>query len=327
MIRMHPCLHALATALLLLACQNAGAASFEDCLLDLARDPDNAELTVAELHSRCQSAAGTAVSAAPKPGLDDVPAGQPGTARFSEFFEPYKNSYLLFGSMRNRQGGEPFSGKTLDIKFELGLKFRLFPERPGFEKLQPLYFGYAQKSWWDIAESSAPFREHNYNPELFWDYSKTSNRNGFNFIGQFIDRIGYEHQSNGRDGDGSRSWDRLYLQRDFRVSNRLSLGFKAWNLVNVGELNRDITDYMGDLRVDGSFRPNDRLTVKASAWQGRRTSKLTYQLDFIYSIPEWVNSQFMLSYHDGYGDALVSYNQKTTSLRAGLYFPVSLGGN
>jgi phospholipase A1 len=303
----------------------AGNTALESCWIEQLRQADNNLLTVLAVKQRCQSERPVEAMAAPSAPVAAPTAGVPAfeRGRFNDFFEPYKETYLLTGAMRNEDGSDPFSGKTADIKFRLGMKFRLFPALPAFEPLAPLYFGYSQESWWDVAESSAPFREHNYNPEVFWDYSKTSNRNGLNFVGRLIDQVGYEHQSNGEDGASSRSWDRLYIQSQFQLNDRLQVGIKAWEEFNTGDLNTDITDYLGNIRLNAAFQANDHLTVRANAIQGWETSKISYQLDLVYRIPEWVNSQFMLSYYEGYGEALISYNQKTSSLRAGLYFPIS----
>ncbi|MBT8440471.1 MAG: phospholipase A [Gammaproteobacteria bacterium] len=307
--------------------------AMDSCLLNLLHQPQNNNLTALEIKQACQAQlldiqpAALTVSEADPGSLQQPNRVRPELARFNAFFEPYKDTYFIAGRMNGDDGYQPFSGDTADIKFALGLKFRLFPDLPVFDSLAPLYFGYSQKSWWDIAESSGPFREHNYNPEVFWDYSKTSNRNGFNFVGQLVDQIGFEHQSNGLDGSESRSWDRLYLQRDFQVTDRFNLEVKAWKDVNSENFNKDITDYLGNLKLSASYQPNERLVVNFKAQQGWETSKLSYQLDFVYRLPEWVNSQFMLSYYEGYGEALISYNQKTSSLRAGLFFPISFNGN
>ncbi|MBL4820876.1 MAG: phospholipase A [Gammaproteobacteria bacterium] len=318
----------LSLAALLWPIPSTSAETLDKCLLQQIHQPANEALSVLEIKNYCLSQ--LSISSPDTNSIETPPPiiniQEYRQARFSEFFEPYKESYLVFGSMKNSDGGTPFSGETLDIKFELGMKFRLFPDQPIFQGLAPLYFGYSQKSWWDIAESSAPFKEHNYNPEVFWDYSKTSNKNGLNFVGRYLDRVGYEHQSNGLDETKSRSWDRLYLQRSFNLSDQFSLSLKAWDVVNIGDENSDIEDYLGNLQLNASFRPNERLTIKLETMKGHKTSKYSYQLDFVYRIPEWVNSEFIISYYDGYGEALVSYNEKTSSLRAGFSFPVVLGG-
>ena len=55
-----------------------------------------------------------------------------------------------------------------------------------------------------------------------------------------------------------------------------------------------------------------------STVRGNRTGRFSYQVDFMYNPVSLVNMGFFLTYYNGYGEALVSYNQKTESLRAGL---------
>ncbi len=69
----------------------------------------------------------------------------------------------------------------------------------------PLFIGYTQLMFWELLSESVPFRDINYNPEVFYRFkldekSLTS-----------ID-AGYEHLSNGRDKDSSRSIHRMYLE-------------------------------------------------------------------------------------------------------------------
>jgi len=37
-------------------------------------------------------------------------------------------------------------------------------------------------------------------------------------------------------------------------------------------------------------------------------------MDLIFPMSQWVNSRFVLSYCNGFGEALTSYNKQTTSL-------------
>lgn len=59
-------------------------------------------------------------------------------------------------------------------------------------------------------------------------------------------------------------------------------------------------------------------------FKGTRTSTISYQLDLIVPITRLVNSKFFISYFDGYGEALINYNKRSKSLRAGFYFPLDL---
>lgn len=314
---------------------------FETCLLQALTDPGNDLLLVSQVKAYCEEsreaadlaaafrnegvevptvlANGQAVEQEVNSAIDyRMPAG------FREFFTPYKRNYILFGSMQNKDGGEPFSGKTLDIRFEIGMKFRVFQNQQSLQGLSPLYFGYSQKSWWDIAESSAPFKEHNYNPEFFWDFRDAGAQDAWlpYEFGTFVDRFGFEHQSNGQDGLESRSWDRLYAQKTLQLRDDLSVRLKAHIAMNEGDENADITDYLGNGEVQLTFEPNRDMDVILTSTKGHNRSKYNYQLDFVYTMGSWVNTKFMLSYYDGYGEALASYNEKTRSLRAGIYIPV-----
>lgn len=238
------------------------------------------------------------------------------------FFQPYKNNYISFGSMDNDDESTPFSGESLDIKFELGMKFRLFPQIKELEGLAPIKFGYSQKSWWDISEASAPFKEHNYNPEIFWDFTENLAKPSSTTRLHIFDTIGVEHQSNGRDGLDSRSWDRAYVSRNLRLNEAWSWTLKYWQVLNLGDYNQDIEDYLGNAEITTHLDVNNWVRVDLKTLLGRKSDKLSYQLDVIVPMSRWVNSRFYISYYSGYGEALISYNEKTTSLRAGFYFPL-----
>lgn len=294
----------------------------DDCLRDEVTRPENVARTVAELRRMC-----SAFRSAPA-GADTASAASPvrrsslSTVLDNPFFQPYKNNYIIFGSMKNHEGQATFSGKDLDIRFELGMQFSLFPHVDDFSALAPLKFGYSQRSWWDIAESSAPFREHNYNPEIFWDFERARQVFGRESSVGLLDQAGFEHQSNGRDGFESRSWDRLYVQKKFRFSEMFAWTVKVWDVVNLGDFNKDIEDYLGNVEITTHIDLNNWAAIDLRTSKGDETSKISYQLDLSIPMSRWVNSRFFISYHDGYGEALVSYDQKTTSLRAGFHFPL-----
>ncbi len=301
--------------------------TLESCLQEQVLLPQNESQTVGQLRAVC-----SARLESNSPAVESVSdsSGEPNYRRdypFSgelrnSFFQPYKNNYISFGSMENDDGSAPFSGKTLDIKFELGMKFGLFPDIEGLQALSPLKFGYSQRSWWDISEASAPFKEHNYNPEIFWDFTESLARPSNTPRLHLFDLLGFEHQSNGLDGTESRSWDRVYATRGLRLSEAWSWTFKYWQVVNLGDFNRDIEDYLGNAEITTHFDLNNWVQINLKTLLGRKSDNLSYQVDVIVPMSRWINSRFFLSYYEGYGEALISYNQKTSSIRAGFYFPL-----
>lgn len=288
------------------------------CLQIEVIKPENGARTVAELRAQCEAALTSMDTVNTDMAIENIVLGNIAPTRF---FRPYKDNYLIFGRMEMDDGSQPFSGEELDTKFELGLTFSLFQGRRNFDFLAPLHVGYSQKSWWNIAEDSAPFREHNYNPEIYWLFDQPERP----ILGRppFVDIIGLEHQSNGRDGTQSRSWDRLYAQKEFALLPQLSVGVKIWDILARDLNNDDIRRYMGNGELSLNFRPNDRTNLRWRVRRGSDVDTFSYSFDIYYRRPN-VNGAFFIQYHDGYGEALVTYNQKSRSLRGGFYFPLDV---
>jgi outer membrane phospholipase A len=330
---------------------SALAVPLEACLLAQALLEANNSLTVAEVRAACMAqiaalantagsqtasseAAGSETSGSGIAGIENISMPSATARSFvyeadsQRFFRPYKNNYLVFGGMKNHDDTPAFSGNNLDIKFELGMMFSLIPSSGSESGFIPLHIGYSQRSWWDISEPSAPFQEHNYNPEIFWDFTR-STRNTNSLLTNlrnlfFIDRIGVEHQSNGLNEERSRSWDRAYLEREFVFSEALSFNLKLWHVLNQGLYNEDITDFLGDAQLTTHINLNNMFDIDIKTMKGHETGKISYQVDLTLPMSQWVSSKLFLSYYDGYGEALINYNKRSKSLRAGFYFPLRL---
>ena len=104
-------------------------------------------------------------------------------------------------------GGFP-GGDKKEIKFQLSIKFPIAENLIG--KRDSLHFAYTHLSFWQAydQDGSSPFRETVHEPEVFmsfesdWEFLGLDNR---------IVQFGIVHQSNGRDGELSRSWNRVYM--------------------------------------------------------------------------------------------------------------------
>lgn len=294
--------------------------SLESCLQQQVLESANAAKTVAQLREYCEAVTGSLNTSATSTDAEQQ-AVVLDTNGLRGFFRPYKDNYLIFGRMRMDDDSTPFSGEELDTKFELGLTFSLFEGRENFDFLAPLHVGYSQKSWWNISEESAPFTEHNYNPEIYWQFQQPQRP----LLGNppFVDVVGLEHQSNGQAGLLSRSWDRVYAQKEIYLLPQLSVGIKVWDILGRDATNDDIRRYLGNGQLSVMFRPNDRTNLRWRIMRGSDVKTFSYTFDIYYRRPN-VNGAFFIQYQDGYGEALASYNQKSQSLRGGFYFPLDI---
>lgn len=137
-----------------------------------------------------------------------------------------------------------------DDQVKAQLSFKYDPFYAIFDNLG-LYLAYTQLMNWRLYDESSPFRDINFNPEVFWRLE--SNKNIFNNIDlgplDYFQLGIYEHKSNGKDGSKSRSMDRSYLQAQVSVGGTINVGMNLKVFVlyidRLEEENRDIQQYIG----------------------------------------------------------------------------------
>jgi phospholipase A1 len=202
--------------------------------------------------------------------------------------------------------------------FQLSAKHRLFNTR--------FYFAYTQISFWQAYDHhhSAPFRETNYNPELF--YRTKRHPFGSGFVG--LD-VGFEHESNGQIPPLSRSWNLLYVGPNYSRDNmlvylklryRIPESEKESPGAAVGDDNPDITDYLGylDFHVYYKFWSDQsvHLMVRGSVSEGRGGMYLIYSLP----VPGNSRSRICVRFSHGCGESMVDYNRSLSRLGVGIMF-------
>jgi phospholipase A1 len=310
----------------------AHAGVTEDCYLtEIANaSPDT---TVAELRALCEAEAVTA-------DADDVPASAPAqiekpVASFSQqiaaerqsldrsySLTPHQPNYLLAYSLRNDPNRPEVSEEQgrLDKQealLQISVKFPLWRRMLGTEN--DLLFAYTSKSWFQAYNSalSKPFRETNYEPEIFWrHYGGMRLPLGINIAGW---DIGYNHQSNGRSEPLSRSWDRIMGRVALDVTSNLSLALRAWYRLPEdadSDDNPDIHQYMGYGDVRAIWTPN-RNTFTAMIRPGTEKSGF----EFTWSYPITKHFRLYALYYNGYGESLIDYDQKVE--RVGIGFTIN----
>jgi phospholipase A1 len=210
---------------------------------------------------------------------------------------------------------EDITGLNTEVVFQISAKQRLFARN--------LYFGYTQRSYWQLfdEERSRPFRETNYNPEVFYRWTPDPAR--YKHWGA---DIGVEHESNGKDLPDSRSWNRLYLA-PFQAKGRHLFYAKLWYRLPEdrkrdandpkGDDNPDIEDFYGytELHFQRQFfgKHLGHLMARGNPATGKGAFSLTYSLPS----PDGY-AFYALSLWHGYGESLIDYNRQVTRIGIGV---------
>ena len=213
---------------------------------------------------------------------------------------------------------DEYNESQTEAVFQLSAKHRLFNTR--------FYFAYTQISFWQAYDHhhSAPFRETNYNPELFYRTKRHPFQSGYAGMD-----IGFEHESNGQIPPVSRSWNLLYICPHYLQDNllvylklryRIPEDEKEHPEAAVGDDNPDITDYLGynDIHVYYKFWTDHtmHLTVRGSVSKGNGGMMLIYS----FPVPKSNRSRICFRFSHGYGESLVDYNKSLTRLGIGISF-------
>lgn len=207
-----------------------------------------------------------------------------------------------------------YSGHETEFIFQISMKLRLLNRN--------LFFAYTQKSFWQIynAQDSRPFRETNYDPELFYRWQPKRAP----CAGCGLD-FGLEHESNGKDLPDSRSWNRLTLAAYYQNDQTL-LHLKTWYRIPErdktspedanGDDNPSIAHYYGysELRVQQLLGHGQHaaLMLRGNPTTGRGA------IEFNYSLPYGDALYWNLYVFNGYGESLIDYNRSVTRVGIGL---------
>lgn len=232
---------------------------------------------------------------------------------------PHKMNYLLPMSITDNVNQQVYKGvdswaenlTNTEAKFQLSIKVPL-NRKALFIPEDGLFFGFTLQSWWQVYSDniSKPFRETNYQPELFYlaplNWHPANGNTGF--------ALGIEHQSNGRSQLLSRSWNRLYLNFLYEKDN-LALSLRPWwrleenkkktPLDSDGDDNPDIDQYMGHFELAMAYKWSEyELSVKTR--ENFATHKGSLELGLTF--PLWGKLRGYAQYSNGYGESLIDYN-------------------
>ena len=231
--------------------------------------------------------------------------------QFGPYFGLYKDNYFTVGTTPFRK---PTSTNS-DVKFQISLSIRLTNAVLPWNSF--LFLFYTQKTFWNVFQNSMPMHDLNFNPGIGW--SKPFFNKG-RYAGKLTMLV--EHESNGRDGLDSRSWNRVSFYGSTKIDDWLMVHAKFWIPKIDGENNRDILKYCGIYQSGVVVTtPNKKFSfgltmVKRSGWN----LNFNTILEASWKVHEKSNLNLFAQYYNGYGESLLDYNQFHSRLRVGIVF-------
>ena len=258
-------------------------------------------------------------------------------------FETYKANYLLatYNSNVNNTPTSPSRTNTdnrnldnKDVKFQLSLKSEMLNNIPLIRNLpyvtsSRLWGAYTQQSYWQLfdAAASRPLRENNYEPELILSLGIDNEVDGVkkDYIPRMLN-LGVVHQSNGRANPLSRSWNRVYLEGGFELTDRISLLVRPWWRIPENKSdddNPDIEKFLGYGDMTVRWETESRNTAVSLLLRNnlRSDNKGFAQIDLQQRVFNNPYLKLHILASSGYGETLLDYNRSQNVLG----FGISLG--
>ena len=245
--------------------------------------------------------------------------------------QTYKPVYILFANHTNDINEQPTSDNPdnvvpislplddTELKFQISFKTmalrNIFGNRIGGD----IWIGYSQTSRWQIynVDQSRPFRETNYEPEIMLLVPTPYKIFGLNGV---FAGIGFNHQSNGRSNPLSRSWNRIIMQFGWETQD-LSIVLRPWWRLQeepVEDNNPGIENYIGrgDLMVAYEKGRHDISLIGRHSMRFGDDNRGSLQMDYAFRIYDYL--KLHLQVFHGYGESLIDYNHKQTTVGIGV---------
>ncbi|WP_372966450.1 phospholipase A [Marinobacter sp.] len=308
-----------------LACYDAlhdpGAAREQADEANLKQAEQRAETLAADKATR-QEIVGNALEGDPGSGVmaalvNNYLDAEQSLFSFAGSFVAHKPNYILpltWVKNPNYEPSSPRLGLTSydydlareEAKYQISFKVPLLTGI--FDKKTTVWFGYTQKSLWQVynQDESAPFRETNYEPELFVRYQLNWNIGPGTLSAV---SAGFNHQSNGQADPRSRSWNRIMGSAAYSY-NRWLFMVQPWLRLpedSNDDDNADIERYLGHASYHAVYKLSEDRTFSLKVLNNLRSNNRT-SVEFGYSFPMGDSLKGFFQYYNGYGESLIDYN-------------------
>lgn len=244
---------------------------------------------------------------------------------------PYKPIYILPGRWSNRPNKLPTSlnpdnvakipndYNNFEARFQLSIKTKITSGLL-FGK-GDIWLGFTQTANWQVFNEklSRPFRELNYEPEVIFNYPLPSDASIFGLKPKMVG-LALNHQSNGKSLPYSRSWNRVVFHAAFEYRD-LSFTIRPW--IRFSEKfdtddNPQIGNYIGVGDATFVYTHKEQVFSLLVRSNMRLNNRFKGYADFTWSYPIKGNLKAILQVTHGYGETLIDYNYKQTTVGLGV---------
>jgi phospholipase A1 len=247
---------------------------------------------------------------------------------FSGSFVGHKPMYILpFSYQRgaNREPSSPRLGATRydysidnqEAKYQISFKVPLLTG--WLDGRTTMWFGYTQKSFWQVynTDDSAPFRETNYEPEIFLRYAADYDFGPGKISGL---SIGLNHESNGQSEPRSRSWNRITANVAYSYGRWLFMAQPWYRLPEDSseDDNEDIERYVGHADYMAIYKWTEDRTLSLTLQNNLRSDGNKTSVQLGYSFPMGDTVKGYIHYFNGYGESLIDYNERVQRIGIGI---------
>ena len=297
-----------------------------DCMMEMMQQAGD-DMTVGELRRQCREKLGQApMEESPSPAILSERLREDRENIYQPFsLMSHKPNYILVGA-HNFSGYDPdpyrlqANDPSLDlsdteVQFQISIKMPLAVD---IFDMFDVFAAYTNHSFWQLYDSdSSPFRETNHEPEAWVQYEPN-----WSFLGikNTVNAVGIVHQSNGRGGVLSRSWNRIYAAMAFEMGP-FAVGIKPWYRIpedSDDDDNPDITDYLGHYEVRAAYKWNDHVFSVMSR-NNLESGFSRGAVELTWSFPFW-DHPFLkgyVQYFSGYGESLIDYDNYVNKIGIG----------
>ncbi|MDY0328147.1 MAG: phospholipase A [Arcobacteraceae bacterium] len=276
--------------------------------------------------------------------VDDISASQENRINFSTKFiqledketqenveQMMSSEFGLYAYKKNYFAPISYQNKRIDDRDSNEAKFQISVRKPllhnAFGLNESIEFGYTQTSWWQLYDKSSPFRETNYAPEIFAMFYNNNKDSSLKLY-----KFGFIHESNGKNNEQSRSWNRLYTEATFQLGN-LFITPKVWYRIPE-RTKKAVNDYDGDDNPDihkyygfgelGIKYPYKKHLFEISFRNNLRKNN-KHSTDFIWTFPLKTDTRLhkyfgFIQLQSGYGDSLIDHDRYVNRFTLGIAF-------